>query len=823
MNRHSFTDTLVFLLFICITGSCTSKIKPTIPEPYKPISGSFTGEKVAQSPDPLVSYRWENPQATDSLEIYTVRPVSVVTDHPENAKIQTPTAIAVSGECNLMFDFGQINAAWFEFDSDNLDGAIEASISEFNEPAIFNAGAEHPAKTAVPVRYGNTYRLELNRELYEGVRFAWIHIHKLNKPALLKNMRLVCQIRPTNYEGSFSCSDTMLTRIWYTGAYDVKLNLLQDYFGAILMERSDRISWTGDAHPSQAAALVAFGNYDFIKANLRHTSTQFNGILSYSLYWTLSLVDYFYYTGDKALFDEMKDNLCAKLDMAYSHFDTIPPLGFYGWDERLGAGFEDPNCEEVKRAYRMLCIRAWNECSMALESAGYALLAAKYKEYAKEKAAWVRTNPAWIETLGVHAAADAVNAGFTDNPENEALWQNAFSDRQQRLSYSPFNQYFIIQSMAKMERYNEAVTTINDCWGGQVRYGGTTFFEVFRPSWNDVSHPNDAPVNNQCGYTSLTHPWSAGVTKWLSEEILGIKPVEPGFKSFAIKPHLSGNITCVKGAVPTPSGKISFAFDIVFGKGEMTIPPGKSATLAIPKTGRGISDITFNDNRLTQSEEDEDFIYFSNLTEGNYKIKVIYNGLLSRPEQEPFIYELAQTVNEDTVSHGNWTDRYGTKGYFLCNYDDSLKHRVRLPDFVESVTFLKNDNIVWQNIQNKRWANKTDDARALLSPSDGKSRNLGAITTRDPNPCYQTMTVDIKSKQSKSYRLSLYFVDWERDGRRSAIEIFDLENKKLLMPVTIVRNYENGNYLTFNIDRPIRIRIDQVRGKNAALSGIFFD
>ena len=44
------------------------------------------------------------------------------------------------------------------------------------------------------------------------------------------------------------------------------------------MERSDRHSWTGDAHPSQAASMVAFGNYDFVKQNLFYTSTQFNGI-----------------------------------------------------------------------------------------------------------------------------------------------------------------------------------------------------------------------------------------------------------------------------------------------------------------------------------------------------------------------------------------------------------------------------------------------------------------------------------------------------------------------------------------------------------------
>ncbi len=59
-------------------------------------------------------------------------------------------------------------AAWVEFDSPDCPGGIEMSISEYNEPG-------HD-KTKVPVKYGDTYRLELNRELYDGVRFAWIHV-----------------------------------------------------------------------------------------------------------------------------------------------------------------------------------------------------------------------------------------------------------------------------------------------------------------------------------------------------------------------------------------------------------------------------------------------------------------------------------------------------------------------------------------------------------------------------------------------------------------------------------------------------------------------
>ncbi len=792
--------------------ACTSRAE-LIREPYPSVSGSFSGTPVPLSPDPLVAYRWEHPQSTDGLEIYTLDPVNVTADKPEHVEIKDAASMKVTGECNLMFDFGRVSAAWLEFDCSNLDGEIEASISEFNEPAVFNAGSEHPVKTAVPVRYGNTYRLELNKQLYEGVRFAWIHIRKLSRPVDISAVKLVCQIKPTNYEGSFACSDTMLTRAWYTGAYDVKLNLLNDYFGAILMERSDRHSWTGDAHPSQAASMVAFGNFDFVKANIRYTSTQFNGIASYSLYWVLSLVDYYHYTGDKPLLDEMLENACAKLDTAYAHFGKNPRLSFYGWDERLGAGFENPECAESQNAYKMLSIRAWNEFGDALAQAGYIELSAKYKGYVSEKVAELRKNPDWPESLGVHAAADAVNAAFINPKEQDILWKNAFSDRMQRVSYSPFNQYFIIQSLARMQRYDEALATIDDCWGGQLRYGGTTFFEVFRPSWNRISKPNDAPVNNQCGYTSLTHPWSAGVTKWLSEEVLGIKPTGPGFATFMVKPQLSAAVTWVKGNVPTPHGSISLSFDAVTGKGELTVPHGTQGSIGIPKAGRDIATIEFAGKHFLKSGEDAQYVYYTGLTKGNYRIQVDYTGELRRPVIEPLRYAIETAVTEDVSTRGDWKGKYGNKGYVLFNVDD-LQNRTALPDFVENISGNKNGNI--------HWVTATDDSRALLSGKDD-ARSLGAIVTRDPVPCQQTMTIDIPCRKKQSYDLSLYFVDWDRQNRRTAIEVFDLDNKNLLMPVYMVRDYAQGKYVTYRFDRPVRIRINQVRGVNAALSGIFFD
>ena len=43
----------------------------------------------------------------------------------------------------------------------------------------------------------------------------------------ITNLRRVCQLVPTNYEGSFESADALLTRIWYTGAYTVKITQVE--------------------------------------------------------------------------------------------------------------------------------------------------------------------------------------------------------------------------------------------------------------------------------------------------------------------------------------------------------------------------------------------------------------------------------------------------------------------------------------------------------------------------------------------------------------------------------------------------------------------
>ena len=799
-------------------------------QPYTYISsGSFSGKPVHESPDPLVSYRWPGPQAEDELEIFTMKPVNADTDQPGSffnisSLCENKTNVTVRGEGSIRIDFGTEMPAWIEFDSPDCPGGVEMSISEYNEPGI--------NKTGKPVRYGNTYRLELNDELYDGVRFAWIHVREHTGDWHINDVRAVNQVKPANYNGSFSCSDQVLTRAWYMSAYSVRAAMVKDYFGAILMDRGDRMSWTGDAHPIQAASLVAFGNYDFIKKNIENTADQNNGIRSYSLYWVLSLIDYYRYTGDREFLEKYLNNAANKLDDAYLEYGKDPDLRFYGWDERLTAGFElwFKPAPEAQKAYKMLTIRAWLEFAGLMREIGRSDLDSKYTWWARRKIGELRQDQFWVMDLGMHAASDAINTGMLNQREIDSIYINQFISRSRRLSLSPFNQYFVIQALGNIGKYDDALSTIRDIWGGMLKQGGTTPYEVFRPSWNDFLEPNDPVPNSQSGIVSLCHPWGAGPVKWLNEEILGIKPLSPGFKEWVAAPNPGKRLEWIRGSTPTPHGEISVDLDVNEGSMFIKAPYGAKGKIGVPRMGRFLTSIIVNGelawdglfhevDGIGGSSFDEDFVYLDDVEPVEYDISYSFTGSTSF-YVEPHYQFMADFIGVDDTTRGGWEGKYGKDGFVLCNYLGNGADFQNLPEYVDSVEYFRAFPRTPENKpESIVWVDSTMDNRALAFPGQD---TVPAVASAYASTG-ETMTFTVNLNREKDYQVALYFLDWDHGDIRQAVEMFDAGTLELISPVKMVSYFQEGKYLIFNYDKSVKFRINNIRGDIMSISGIFFD
>ncbi len=790
-----------------------------ITEPYEPLHGGhFSGPAVALSPDPLVRYRWRHTEPSDTLQYYLLRPVSVSSTTPQafgglQSARDASCNITVQGTGTIRLDFGTESAAWMEIDSTDLAGKVEMGVSEYNAPA-------HERCIAAPERVGNTYRLKLNPQYYEGVRFGWVYVRSFSgQPWHISAIRLVCQIKPTNYDGSFSCSNPMLTRIWYTGAYTVKLNLEKSYFGAILMNRGDRISWTGDAHIAQAASMAAFGNWGFVKKNLDFTANDYNGIASYALYWVLSLVDYYRYTGDSAAVWQYIANAQGKLSQAQAMFDD-PLIVFYGWDDRLAGGFLRYGNHESRQAYRMLFVETCRQFAWALGAAGEDALREQYLQIARQHAAKIQTEPDWASRIGIFAASDGINAGVPTPSEDHLFHERDFTNPVERISFSPFNQYFVVRAMGKMNWTDEALQTVLEDWGGQIEYGGTSFFECYWPTWNDIIPQNGPIPDCTAGLTSLCHPWSAGCTTWLTEYVAGITPTAPGFATVDITPHLGRLLTRVAADAPTPHGIIHASFDVERGVADLTTPPGVVARIGIPKVERKIRTIRVNGylawngsphhvagiSGITEAAE---WIYFSGVQPGKYAFAIAYSGQTPAYVAQPSVYPV-KVGAQDSKTQGNWGGTYGRDGYVLFAYESGGDLKQSLPSYVESVTCQDNRYV--------RWPSNGDDARALAPDR----RNQGPRTASAVHGGI-TFVVDIRLKHSRPYRLAVYVVDFDRKERWESVDLYTFPRLVLSAPVQGISDFQDGKYLIFECQDSVRLRFNTIRGPDAVVSGVFFD
>ena len=135
---------------------------------------------------------------------------------------------------------------------------------------------------------------------------------------------------------------------------------------------------------------------------------------------------------------------------------------------------------------------------------------------------------------------------------------------------STFMGYYILTARAMAGDYEGCLETIREYWGGMLSLGATTFWEDFDVDWmKDAARIDELPKEGQIdvhgaygrfcykGYRhSLCHGWASGVTPWLSENVLGVKILEPGCKKIKVEPHL-GDLEWAKGTYPTPYGEIT--------------------------------------------------------------------------------------------------------------------------------------------------------------------------------------------------------------------------------------------------------------------------
>jgi hypothetical protein len=420
-------------------------------------------------------------------------------------------------------------------------------------------------------------------------RYAFLRFVIDARSTPFRSIRVEGIAYPVTYRGSFESSDPLLNHIWETAAYTAHLCMQDGVWDA---PKRDRGRWAGDLEVSEPVISDVFGDNSLLDATLTRLipppGQHVNGIPGYTALWITTLADLYRHSGDKTALERKHAALLRLLAQIDSEIDAAATFTnkdhrwlFVDWAPGFFA-YTDDAVEGTKFEF----VRGFREGAWLLDELGDRAAADRYRARADSLAAAARkqfAGPDGVYGESWQLNAMAVLAGVAPQSDYPAIWDHVFShvgpgDREQTIT--PYFNLYLLEAMARMDRRHEALDWLRTYWGGMLAEGATSFWEAYDLRWPKEDPHLYLQADGTTGYfVSLAHGWSSGPGAWLTEEVLGVKTSEPGFRAVRIRPELGG-LKWVRGSVPTPLGTVRVTANdncIV-----VAIPAGMQATVLLP-------------------------------------------------------------------------------------------------------------------------------------------------------------------------------------------------------------------------------------------------
>ncbi len=432
----------------------------------------------------------------------------------------------------------------------------EANSTTYNSDWLMGFSTDDHAKRDIIMEIPRSGLIEIGNT---GFRFVRIDLLQPNTTINLKEARAILRYRDIPYLGSFKSSNSRLDSIWMTGAYTTHLNMQEFIWDGI---KRDRLVWLGDFHPELKTITKVFGYNEVVPKSLDLACQQYplplwmNNMSSYSMWYLIIHHDWYMQNADIDFLKKHKDYIVGLIDLIDSKIaedgtETLSPFRFLDWPST-------PNADGVEAGYRALLVWALKDAEQLCTILGE-------KSSAKTCASAIeKMNKKILDHNNLKQAAALMSVAGILNPEvacNEVIAVDGAK------RFSTFYGLYMLDALSEAGMFQPALDIISDYWGGMLDMGATSFWEDFNIEWKENSARLDeftpegmndihGSFGDYCypSYRhSFCHGWASGVTAWLTENVLGIKVVEPGCKTLKIEPHL-GNLDWVEGTFPTPLG-----------------------------------------------------------------------------------------------------------------------------------------------------------------------------------------------------------------------------------------------------------------------------
>ena len=373
----------------------------------------------------------------------------------------------------------------------------------------------------------------------------------------------------------FRCDDPILNGIWDFCRYSIKATSVFDKY--VDGER-ERMPYEGDAYIDQLGHFCCDAHYTLAKNTIDHFFEfgEFTWPTEWNLLTPLLIRDYLLYSGDTASAAKWLPALDAKLmPEMLDEEGLLSPQKYrrthpesrvrdlIDWPESERDGYEYGEVNFVPNAYLLRALAAMHELTGNEE---YLTRAERLRRGIREH---FRKDGLFVDAVGsahtgVHSAVFALWSGAAQGDEIGRLCSII---REKGMACSVFAAQFLLEVCFGYGMADHGLALmVSDgprSWRNMLREGSTISME----SWGDQVKPNQ----------DWNHAWGAAPANIITRHLCGIRPVEPGFRTFEVMPK-PGRIREFSVRQPTIHGSI----ELCWKNGEMrlTVPEKCSARLA---------------------------------------------------------------------------------------------------------------------------------------------------------------------------------------------------------------------------------------------------
>lgn len=293
--------------------------------------------------------------------------------------------------------------------------------------------------------------------------------------------------------------------------------------------KRDRRIWVGDLKLQALANYHSFMNFDLVKRGLylyAATAAE-NGLvygtlfekpqphpqkhfpIDYSLLYNTVLTDYYEATNDIATLEDLW--IVAK----YQVLNVLPHISdkgiftpspewwyFIDWNEKLEKTVALHGIVIYSLTKTLELARLLKKEQELPELEG---IIEKMKKTAREKY-YDDEKMLFISGSGrqVSAASQVwmILSGTVSRDEGKELLENLKKEKQMVWPVSPYLYHFVAEALISCGMYKDARNLIKDYWGGMVKKGADTFWEVYDPDNDFLSPYGSFMMNSYC------HAWS---------------------------------------------------------------------------------------------------------------------------------------------------------------------------------------------------------------------------------------------------------------------------------------------------------------------------